>query len=45
MGQNELGQNEKASNIEAQGGPLISQVKRDKKVPVALIKKGRVFLR
>ena len=41
----ELGQNEKASNIEAQGGPLISQVKRDKKVPVALIKKGRVFLR
>ena len=45
LGTNELGQNEKASNIEAQGGPLISQVKRDKKVPVALIKKGRVFLR
>ena len=41
----ELGQNEKASDIEAQGGPLISQVKREKKVPVALIKKGRVFLR
>ena len=45
MGQHELGQNEKASDIEAQSGPLISQVKRDKKVPVALIKKGRVFLR
>ena len=45
MGQIGLGQNEKASDIEAQSGPLISQVKRDKKVPVALIKKGRVFLR
>ena len=41
----ELGQNEKASDIEVQSGPQISQVKREKKVPVALIKKGRVFLR
>ncbi len=41
----ELGQNEKASDIETQSGPMISQVKREKKVPVALIKKGRVFLR
>ena len=41
----ELGQNEKASDIEAQSGPQISQVKREKKAPVALIKKGRVFLR
>ena len=45
LGQNELGQNEKASDIEAQSGPQISQVKREKKAPVALIKKGRVFLR
>lgn len=41
----ELGQNEKASDIEAQDGPVIPQVKREKKVPIALIKKGRVFLR
>ena len=41
----ELGQNEKASDIEALSGPQISQVKREKKAPVALIKKGRVFLR
>ena len=41
----ELGQNEKASDIDTQSGPMISQVKREKKAPVALIKKGRVFLR
>ncbi|MES2657694.1 MAG: hypothetical protein V4689_03695 [Verrucomicrobiota bacterium] len=41
----ELGQDEKATAIEAQDAPVVSQVNREKKVPVALIKKGRVFLR
>lgn len=41
----DLAQDEKASNIEPQDGPVNPQVKREKKVPVALIKKGRVFLR
>ncbi len=41
----DLGQDEKASAIVAQDGPVNAQVKREKKAPVALIKKGRVFLR
>ena len=41
----ELGQNEKAGNIESKenaGAPVIERVKKG---PVALLKKGRVFLR
>jgi len=41
----ELGQDEKATAIEAQDTPMVSQVNREKKAPVALIKKGRIFLR
>lgn len=40
----ELGQDEKASAIEAQDAAA-PQIKREKKGPVALVKKGRVFLR
>ncbi|MEO5913697.1 MAG: hypothetical protein ABIS50_05660 [Luteolibacter sp.] len=41
----ELGQDEKATDIEAHDAPVVPQINREKKVPVALIKKGRVFLR
>lgn len=40
-----LGQDEKATDIETQQAPAISSVNREKKAPVALVKKGRVFLR
>ena len=41
----ELGQDEKATDIEAQDAPMAAQINREKKAPVALVKKGRVFLR
>ncbi|NQW99038.1 hypothetical protein HQ447_00150 [bacterium] len=41
----DLGQDEKATDIEAQQAPTVSSVNREKKAPVALVKKGRVFLR
>ncbi len=41
----ELGQNEKATDIESQDAPVAAQINRQKKAPVALVKKGRVFLR
>lgn len=41
----DLGQDEKATDIEAQQAPTVSSVDREKKAPVALVKKGRVFLR
>lgn len=41
----ELGQDEKATDIEAQNAPVAAQINREKKAPVALVKKGRVFLR
>lgn len=41
----DLGQDDKASAIEPLDGPVNPLVKREKKSPVALIKKGRVFLR
>lgn len=40
----ELGQDDKAAVIEGKG-TAAAQVKREKKGPVALVKKGRVFLR
>lgn len=40
----ELGQDDKAAVIEG-NGPAAAQVKHEKKGPVALVKKGRVFLR
>ncbi len=40
-----FGQDEKAVAIEAQDAPVVSPIQREKKAPVALIKKGRVFLR
>ncbi len=36
---------EKATAIEAKGNSVIPQINHDKKGPVALVKKGRVFLR
>ena len=41
----DLGQDEKATDIEAQDAPVAAQITREKKAPVALVKKGRVFLR
>lgn len=41
----DLGQDEKATDIETQQAPTVSSVNREKKAPVALVKKGRVFLR
>lgn len=41
----ELGQNEKATDIDSQDAPSAAQINREKKAPVALVKKGRVFLR
>jgi hypothetical protein len=41
----DLGQDEKATDIETPQAPTVSSVNREKKAPVALVKKGRVFLR
>jgi hypothetical protein len=41
----ELGQDEKGSAIEAKAGVVAPRIQREKKGPVALVKKGRVFLR
>ena len=41
----ELGQDDKAAAIEAKGAGAAPQISREKKGPVALVKKGRVFLR
>lgn len=41
----ELGQDEKGTAIEAGETAVVPQINREKKGPVALIKKGRVFLR
>jgi hypothetical protein len=41
----ELGQNEKATDIDSQDAPSAAQINREKKAPIALVKKGRVFLR
>ncbi len=41
----ELGQDEKGTAIEAGETAVVPQISREKKGPVALIKKGRVFLR
>jgi hypothetical protein len=41
----ELGQDDKAAAIDTKGNPVAPQIKAEKKEPVALIKKGRVFLR
>jgi hypothetical protein len=41
----ETGQNDKAAEIETKNGPVTPQITKEKKGPVALIKKGRVFLR
>lgn len=41
----ELGQDEKATNIESKENAGVPLIERAKKGPVALIKKGRVFLR
>ena len=44
-GNAELGQDEKSSAIEVKGGSAAPRIQREKKGPVALVKKGRVFLR
>ena len=41
----ETGQDDKAAAIEGKGAAAAPQITREKKGPVALIKKGRVFLR
>lgn len=41
----DLGQDDKAAGIVTKGGAAAPQIKREKKGPVALVKKGRVFLR
>lgn len=41
----ELGQDDKGAAIEAKGNAVVPQVKSEKKDPVAVIKKGHVFLR
>lgn len=41
----ELGHDEKGAAIEAKGNAVVPQVKGEKKEPVAVIKKGHVFLR
>ncbi len=41
----ELGQDDKGAVIEAKGNAVVPQVKGEKKDPVAVIKKGHVFLR
>ena len=41
----ELGKDDKAADIEAKGNSATPAIKSEKKEPVALIKKGRVFLR
>jgi hypothetical protein len=39
------GQDDKAAEIVTKGGAAVPQIQREKKGPVALVKKGRVFLR
>ena len=41
----ELGHDEKAAAIESKENGVVPQISREKKGPVALLKKGRVFLR
>lgn len=41
----ELGHDEKAAAIETKENGVVPQINREKKGPVALLKKGRVFLR
>ena len=41
----EIGQDEKAVGLETKGNAVVSQINREKKGPLALLKKGRVFLR
>lgn len=41
----DLGQDDKGAVIEAKGNAVVPQVKGEKKDPVAVIKKGHVFLR